>query len=120
MNYVELNLGDKKRGAKLGIGFLRYVTTEKKITLDEFFKLLESPGTQALFILPELIFFSLAYNCKRAKKEIDFDLDDVFEWIDEDGGAKSDVLAFFVKSLHESLGTDLGKTEPQAKEAKKK
>lgn len=119
MNYTELDLGGKKRGAKLGIGFLKSVTDAKNITLDELFNMLKDSGSQALFFIPELIFLSLAYNCKRKKEELDFDQDDVFDWIDEAGGVNSDIYKTFTEALTQSLGVDLGKEKPQKKEAAK-
>jgi hypothetical protein len=92
MNYIELDLGGKKRGAKLGVGYLRSVTETKEITLDELFSMLKDSGSQALFLIPELIFLSLSYNCKRKKEDVDFDIDDVFEWIDYAGGVNSGII----------------------------
>lgn len=116
MNYTELDLGGKKRGAKLGIGYLKYVTDIKKITLDELFKSID--GSAAILIIPELIYLSLAYNSKRKKEAFDYTEEDVFDWIDEAGGVTSPVYQSFTNAFTESLGTDLGKETPQKKVAK--
>lgn len=118
MNYLELEIGGQKRGAKLGIGFLKTVTETKKISLDELFKSIE--GSNALLIIPELIFHSLAYNAKRKNEDFKHTLDDVFDWIDEAGGVSSDVYQAFITAFTESLGADLGKEKPQTKVATKK
>ena len=120
MNYIELEIGEEKRGLKLGLGYLKHVTNTKKITLDELFNLLKDAGSEALFLIPELIFLSLEYNCKRKNETPGFDQDDVFDWIDEAGGVNSDIYKTFMESLTESLGTDLGKETPQKKAATKK
>lgn len=122
MNYVELDLGGKKRGAKLGIGYLRFVTDEKGITLDEFFKTFQEMASgknlEMLYTVIDLLYKSLLYNCKRKREEPDFDYDDVLEWIDDDGGFNSDVYKVFMESLTLSFGADLGKNQPQKKGAK--
>lgn len=120
MNYIELEIGGKKRGLKLGLGYLKHVTASKKISLDEFFKLLSESGSEALLLVPELIFLSLEYNYKRKKETLDFDQEDVFDWIDDAGGVNSEVYKTFMESLTQSLGTDLGKETPQKKVATKK
>lgn len=116
MNYVRLNLGGKERGGKLGLGFLKYFSDQEKISIQEIFGNFE--GMNALFFIPKCIFYSLAYNCKRSSEDISFTEEDVFDWIDEDGGVKSKEMEKFSSAFAESLGTDLGKTEPQ-KEATK-
>lgn len=118
MNYTELELGGKKRGAKLGIGFLKAVTEEMKISLEELVQKLQNPGMDAIFLISQLIYVSLAYNCKRKKEDVDFDQDDVFDWIDDAGGVNSDIYKTFTASLTGSLGADLGKEKPQKKVAK--
>lgn len=124
MNYIELDLGGKKRGAKLGIGYLRFATNEKKITLDDFFvsfkKMAEDTSPEAIYMIIDLIYLSLIYNCKRKKEDPNFDIDDVFDWIDEDGGFKSKVYNDFINALMTSFGTDVGKNQPEEKEPAKK
>lgn len=117
MNYIELDLGGKKRGAKLGIGYLKSVTDTKKMTLDEVFKSVEGSG--AILVIPELIYLSLAYNAKRKKEIFEYTEEDVFDWIDEAGGVSSNVYQEFISAFTSSLGADLGKTQPQSKVAKK-
>lgn len=117
MNYIELELGGKKRGAKLGIGYLKNVTEVKKMNLDELFKSVE--GSAAIVVIPELIYLSLAYNAKRKSEKFDYSEEDVFDWIDEAGGVTSSVYQEFITAFTESLGADVGKTQPQAKVAKK-
>ena len=118
MNYVELDLGGKKRGAKLGIGYLRHVTEVKKISLDELFKSIE--GLNAVLLIPELIYLSLSYNASRKKEKFEYTSDDVFDWIDDAGGVKGDACQTFINAFTESLGADLGKEKPHTKVATKK
>lgn len=117
MNYIELNLGGKKRGAKLGIGFLRYLTESKKMSLDDVLK--EVEGTNSILAIPEFIYLSISYNDKRKGVKIDLNIDDVMDMIDEDGGVKGEAVQSFLKAFTESLGVDMGKDQPQEKVAKK-
>lgn len=117
-NYIELDLGGKKRGAKLGLLILKKTCEAKKIMPDELFKMLE--GNNALFTIPELLFQSLKFNAEKKKEAFDYTVDDVFEWIDESGGVQSTVFQDYVEALMASLGVDLGKETPQKKVATKK
>lgn len=123
MNYIELELGGKKRGAKLGIGYLRFATNEKKITLDELFESFQKMSTdsslESVYMIIDLIYLSLIYNCNRKKEDPDFDIDDVFDWIDEEGGFTSNVCQEFMKALTSSIIVDQGKQQPEKKPAKK-
>lgn len=118
MNYVKLKLGGKERGAKLGIGYLRYLTQEKKMTLDEVLASLN--GAQSVLELPEFIFLSIKYNDSKANNAIDYTIDDVFDWLDEAGGVKSEAWLSFLEAFVASVKTDeeLGKTKPQKAGAK--
>ena len=116
MNYVELDLGGKKRGAKLGTLVLRRVCESKKMTPDELFQALQ--GTGAIFAIPELIYHSLVFNCDKKGEKADFSEEDVFDWIDAVGGINSTVYQTYLDALTKSLGFDMGKEEPQKKVAK--
>lgn len=118
MNYVELEIGGKKRGAKLGIGFLKSVTDAKNISLDDLFKSVQ--GANAIFLIIELMYYSLAYNAKRKGEEFTNTLDDVMDWVDEEGGFASGTYNQFSEALGNSFKTDMGKDTPQKKVATKK
>ena len=130
MNYIKLNIGGAERGAKLGIGFLEKVMKGEDITLQTLFNKVE---VEAFTFLPKLLYYSLAYNCERAKENVDFDLDDVFDWTDEIGINSDEYLKFQV-AFYNSIKTHLpqeaqesidgavkeieGKLKPQTKSGK--
>lgn len=120
MNYTQLELGGEARGFKFGIGFLRTVTESKKITLDELFKQFSSAGMDSVFLITELMYYSLICNLKSKKEEINITLEDVEDWIDKDGGFNSPVYGKFSEALSASLTVDLGKETPQKEVATKK
>lgn len=120
MNYIKLKLGGKERGAKLGLGYLKFVTESRNVSLEELFKSVE--GHNAALAVPELIYSSLSYNAKRSGEGFEFSEEDVFDWIDEDGGMNSPSLKIFIEAFTSSLGVnvgDEGKNTPPAKVAKK-
>jgi len=82
MNYTTLNIGGKERGAKLGLGFIQSVLENEKISINDFFAKVES---EAFTFLPKLLYYSLKYNEERAQRKVDFNLDDVLDWLDETG-----------------------------------
>lgn len=117
MNYIELDLGGKKRGAKLGISFLRYLDEEGGIKIGDVDGLTQ--GANSIIGIPTLIYHSLKFNSKRKGEVFDYSIDDIFEWIDDDGGLSNKSLKLFIENFTASLGADVGKTQPQAKVAKK-
>ena len=103
MNYVKLFIGGAERGAKLGIGFLEKVMKGEEITLQTLFNKVE---VEAFTFLPKLLYYALAYNCERAKENVDFDLNDVFDWTDEIGINSDEYLKFQV-AFYNSIKTHL-------------
>ena len=130
MNYIKLNIGGAERGAKLGIGFLEKVMKGEDITLQTLFNKVE---VEAFTFLPKLLYYALAYNCERAKENVDFDLNDVYDWTDEIGINSDEYLKFQV-AFYNSIKTHLpqeaqesidgavkeieGKLKPQTKSGK--
>lgn len=125
MNYVQLNLGGKDRSAKLGLGFLEKAMKGENLSIQELFQKIES---EAFTFLPTLLYYSLAYNCDRAKQTVDFEKEDVFDWIDEVGinsdEFKKFQIAFFQSikvhlpeenqsAIEETISNLEGKTKPQ-------
>ena len=103
MNYVKLFIGGAERGAKLGIGFLEKVMKGEDISLQSLFSKI---GVEPLTFLPKLLYYALAYNCERAKENVDFDLNDVFDWTDEIGINSEEYMKFQV-AFYNSIKTHL-------------
>jgi hypothetical protein len=125
MNYIELEIGGKKRGAKLGLGLLQKMQENMDINLAEID---EKSKKDAFTFIPNVLFHALAFNCERAGQEVDFDLYDVLDWCSDIGAYKegSEVLKFwdaFTKSLSKQAPDsfiDKPTTDTKAQPAKKK
>lgn len=117
MNYIELEIGGEKRGAKLGLGFLEKVQTKLNMNLQE---ISDKAQKEAFTFIPTILYHSLAFNCERAKKEQDFDLYDVLDWCTDMGAFKegSELLKFwnaFNESIIKQVPDQVEKTEEKAK-----
>lgn len=117
MNYITLKLNEKEWGAKLGLGYLRYLDAEAGIKIEEIDDLMK--GAKSLIGVPKLIYYSIKYNCKKSKVTFNFTEEDVFDWIDDDGGLASPSIVDFINAFTASLTVDLGKKTPQKKEVAK-
>ncbi|HAY3545167.1 TPA: hypothetical protein JRX92_003578 [Elizabethkingia anophelis] len=119
MNYTKINIGGKERGAKLGLGFLERITKAEGVSLQELFTKFEQ---DVLFFLPKMIYYSVLYNDERAGNKADYNLDDVFDWIDEIGINSEPVMSFieaFKKSIEVHFVEKGGKPKPQKTVAQK-
>lgn len=121
MNYIKLNIGGEERGAKLGLGFIRFFSESENTDVATIFESTEGPN--ALIFIPKAIYYSLAYNCQRKGETADFTIDDVFDWIDEIGPSSPEVLKW-IEAFGQSFKTDdnlePGKQMPPAKRKKVK
>ena len=126
MNYININIGGKERGCKLGLGFLERVQKEENVTLEDIFNKVNTAT---------LLFHSLAYNCERTKEERLFDKYDVYDWIDEIGLNNNTIIDFQIaffnsfkthldengnKSMETIVKELEGKKSPQKKVAVRK
>jgi hypothetical protein len=87
-----------------GIGFLNEL-------IDGTGKGLEIIGNEVVnnpaSMVPKMMFYSLAYSYKRSQKEIDFTIDDIFDWIDENGGMNNGFFNDFLVAFQESMYKDV-------------
>jgi len=99
-----------------GIGFLNEL-------IDGTGKTLEVIGQEVVHntasMVPKMMFYSLAYSYKRNQKQIDFSIDDVYDWIDENGGINNgffnDFLNAFTDSMYKDVPTDNSKKKATVK-----
>jgi hypothetical protein len=59
-------------------------------------------------MVPQMMYYSLLYAYERAGKTIDFTIDDIYDWIDENGGIDkgvfwNDFLIAFGKSMNQDV-----------------
>lgn len=101
MNYIKLKLGGKERGAKLGLLFLENALKAQNMNIQELVKEFEERN---LFFTPKLIYHSLVTNCQLSGQEVDFTIEDVYDWVEEDGvGNEESALVTFVNAFAESM-----------------
>ena len=94
----------------LGIGFLNLLidgTGKDLITLGQ------EVQTNSVVIVPKMMYFSLLYAYQRANKEIDFTQNNIYDWIDSNGGTIgafwNDFLIAFSKSMNQDVPVDESK-----------
>lgn len=80
MNYIEIEIGGKKRGFKFGLGFLGDILEHFDIDVGGFGEMLSKNPFKAI---PAIIYFGHAYDVKKKGQIVDFSLLDVDEWVEE-------------------------------------
>ena len=118
MNQITLKLGGKEYSAKLGTRFLEKATKGEGISLSQLFENIQS-GMDAIFVIPKLMYYAIAFSAELKGEESPLTMDEVFDLLDEEGGAGSDVSIAFMNALTNSISADKGKQKPQGKVAKK-
>lgn len=117
MNYINLTLGGKERGAKLGLLFLENAQKAENMNIQELFVELQM---RSIFFAPKLIFHALNTNCQLKGETPDFTLENVYDWIEEDGVSNRDgVVMKFVNAFSENI-QKLFPTENANEEGKQK
>lgn len=94
----------------LGLGFLNEIITGTGKQLKE----LSLEGDEIL--MPKLIYYSRLYAAKRLELPIDFTIDDIFDYIDDNGG----IQGGFFQEWFNAYVTAMTKDVPLEEEGKKK
>jgi len=132
MNYskeVILNIGGKKRTAKLGLGFLDRFQRSENVDIQEEFSAMQEgkkTGLDKTIFFVKLIFHSLAFACERVNEKVDFDFHDVLEWCEAENfeGAFAEFIEAYTNSMQKAKpssndvipaanGGSRGKRKPQ-------
>ena len=88
----------------LGIGFLnKFIDGTGK----DLATLGEEMQNNIVVILPKMMFYSLAYSYERSGKELDFDINTIFDLIDENGGVNGSFCADFLNAFTEAMYKDV-------------
>lgn len=112
-NYIQLEIGGKKRGFKFGLGFLERLVDELDTPLEEISQQMKNNPFK---VIPQLVRLSHIYNEMRAKREIDLDVFEVIDWIDDEGGIASPNMVKFLDAWNNSMMHG----QPQEEEPKDK
>ena len=101
MNYIKVNIGGKERGAKLGLLFLENAQKGENMNIQELFNELQQ---RSIFFAPKLLHYALLTNCQLNGDTPDFNLSDVYDWIDEDGiSNKYGSVMVFINAFTENI-----------------
>lgn len=80
MNYIEVEIGGKKRGFTFGLGFLGDILEYFNTDVVGFVRLTESNPFKAV---PAILYFAHRYTVRKNGGAVDFELIDVDGWIEE-------------------------------------
>ena len=111
--YVNINIGGKDRGFKLGLYVLSEVINELDINVIDIDSSLEKNPIKGVALL---MFHAGSYNCLRANEACDFTVMDVYDWIDnEPNGLQSEAVQKFITAFYESMSRDVPKDKEPGK-----
>ena len=83
-----------------GIGFLTELVENTGLDLVQIGERIESGDVS---IYPKLMYYSRLYSVQRKREQVDFDMYDINDLIDENGGVLGEFVQSFTKAFFESL-----------------
>lgn len=98
----------------LGLGFLNELLSGTGKTLNDF------SGVDNIVLVPQLIYYSRLYACKRNNEPIDFTQDDIFDYIDENGGVGGKFFNDFFMAYMQAMTQDVPVDDKKKAKAVKK
>lgn len=117
MKSIILNIGGQERTFYFGLGFLGNLIEKSGVGMNEIdTKIAENPFKW----IPEIMYHSLAFGFIRKNETLTFDVFDMAEWIDEDGGFDCDSVKLFFEAFKQSLIKDVPIQNDSKKKAVKK
>lgn len=85
----------------LGLGFLNKMIKEEGLKLNELSVL------DDIVLMPKVIYYSRAYACERNNQNIDFTQEDIFDYIDDNGGVQGEFYIEFAKAYFTAMMGDV-------------
>ena len=119
MNLREVELGGKKRKVRFGLKVIGDCIKHNNNDPAEF---LGALATNPFETVPVVFYYGMKYDMDREGKKPDFDLLDVYEWLEEEGLTSEkvdDVTRAFVKSLYDNVPAIKEAIDKQPEEVKK-
>ena len=95
----------------LGLGFLN------KMIKEEGKKLNELAVLDDIVLMPKVMYYSRAYACERRREIVNFTQEDIFDYIDEQGGIQGEFYANFSKAYFDAMMGDVPTDEEDKKKA---
>lgn len=81
----------------VGLGFLNEVITGLGKKLNEF------GDEDEVTLLPKLMYYARLYACKRSGSPIDFTQEDIYDYLDENGGRFGQIALDFQKAYTDAM-----------------
>lgn len=100
-----------------GIGFLNELIDNTELDL---YQIDEKLAKGDISIIPNMIYYSHLYACKRKDIDVTFNKYDVNDWIDDNGGLQSGFVIDFINAFKDSLIKDVPIDENKKKVTTKK
>jgi hypothetical protein len=101
---------------RLGIGFVNKLIDG---TGKDWNSILKEFGTNAVVIIPQMMYYSLAFSYERKENELDFTIYDVYDWLDENDGVNGEFSVSFQNAFVQSITKDVPIDEDKKKVTKK-
>lgn len=103
MNYIEIEIGGKKRGFRFGLKVIGDCIKHQDQDPEQFlFSLAKNPFES----VPVMLYFGAKYEVEKKGGVADFTLLDVYDWVEEEG-IGSDVIdgvaKVFMRSLYDNV-----------------
>lgn len=119
MNYIEIEIGGKKRGFRFGLGFLGNILDHFNMDIAEFGQLMSRNPFKAI---PSILYFAHEYEVKRMGDVPDFTIIDFEMWVEDmPNGYADEKVEAALNVLLESMRKNVpGLKQAEAEQAKKK
>ncbi len=98
----------------LGLGFLNELIEGTGKQLQEF------SGIEDAVLFPKLVYYSRLYACKRLGLDTNFTQEDIFDYIDENGGITGQFLKDFAAAYITAMTQDVPEDDKKKVKALKK
>lgn len=117
MNYVEVEIGGKKRGFRFGLGCLGEMLEDLKIGVEDLDAFITRNPIKGI---PTMLYHGARYEVMRSGDPVDFTIYDVYDWIDElPGEFNNEKVSLLIETFTKSLSKDVpvmeGSGEPKKK-----
>lgn len=101
--YIEI--GGQKRPVRFGwAGLLEYEQQTGRKALADFNSLSGGLENVSITVIVDLVYYGLTSGHRKAGVNVDFEKDDVAEWIGQDRGIMEQVMEHFVKAFEGKEG----------------
>ena len=120
MNYLQFEIGGKKRGFKFG---LKVIGDCIRHSDQDPVAFMGSITKNRFESIPVILYYAHKYNEEKKGEIIDFTLFDVYDWVEEEGLMNEkldDVTKFFIKSLYDNVPTMKEELDKEGNEELKK